>query len=110
MALSRDKTECEDYGDKEKAEPGSQAKEKLCIPLQLSDVNASLIISQVITVVPDGVPELRALYHNLRELFASTGINVFDQNVDPGTKSKDEPSICAIKYKISSCQKDFPWS
>jgi hypothetical protein len=33
------------HGDKEKAEPGSQAKEELCIPLQLSDVNASLIIS-----------------------------------------------------------------
>ena len=96
--------------DKGKAKPGSQAKEKLCIPLQLSDVNASLIISQVITVVPDGVPELRALYHNLRQLYICTGINILDQNVDPGAKSKDEPSICAIKYKISSCQKDFPWS
>jgi hypothetical protein len=78
-------------------------------PLQLSDLDTTLLSSQVIAIIPSSISELRTLNHNLWELYPRGSVNVIDEDVDPGTKAKHQRRVCAIKNQITACQKDLAW-
>ena len=75
------------------------------LPLQLGNLNTTIVLSQVITIIPGCVTELRALHDNLR-----VDVIIIDEDVDSCTQAKHQGCVFSIEDEISTCQKDLPWS
>lgn len=83
--------------------------EEVLIPLQLSNLNTTLLLSQVVSIIPSSIKELRTVDDDLGELNARAGINVIDDDMYAGTKAKDEGSVVAIENQISARQEHLAW-
>ena len=90
-------------------QPASRGGNERISPLQLSDLNTALLLSQVIAIIPGGIAELGALDHNLGELDARAGANVLDEDMDSGTQPKHERRVLAVENEVAACQKDLAW-
>ena len=78
-------------------------------PLQLSNFDTSIVLRQVIAIVPRSITELRTLDDNLRELHARAGVNVIDEDMNASTKTKHQSSVFPVKNQVPASQKDLCW-
>lgn len=84
-------------------------EENTPLPLQLSDVHSTIVLFEVVAIIPRSLTELWASDHYLREVDARGGAIISHNNVDARTEAKDEPSVGTIQNQITPRQKDLAW-
>jgi hypothetical protein len=79
------------------------------LPPQLSDLNATAVLDQSVSVIPMGLEELGGPDDDLFESDAGACLDGLDMDVDARAQTKDQSREAAIQYQITTSEEHFAW-
>lgn len=77
------------------------------VHLELGDLDAAVVVGEVVAVAPLGVEELRALDDNLGQVDARAGVDFLGDDVDAGAEAEDEAGVGAVEHEVAAGQHDL---